>query len=115
MVGVTTRRCGHTRAIRTTNSTSSETPNTGIDLTQAFHQYGLLWVNDTSPHGSVTVYFDGVPVTTPYQLVSPAFDNGIFFDIYWDPAVGNEGGQGVDPQGSTMQFDWIRAYQLAPD
>lgn len=89
--------------------------NPGIDITAAFHQYGLLWVNDASAHGSVTVYFDGVAMTSPYQLVSPAWDNGLFFDIYWDPCVGCEGGTGVDPMGSTMQFDWIRAYQLAPN
>jgi hypothetical protein len=89
--------------------------NPGVDITQAFHQYGLLWVNDGSAHGSVTVYFDGTAMTSPYQLVSPAWDNGLFFDVYWDPCVGCEGGTGVSPMGSTMQFDWIRAYQLAPN
>jgi FG-GAP-like repeat len=89
-------------------------PNVGVDLTQAFHQYGLLWVNDSSPHGSVTVYFDGNPVAGPYQLVSPSFDNGLYFDIYWSPCFGCEGGGPVSPLGP-MQFDWINAYQLAPN
>ncbi len=90
-------------------------PDLGMDITAAFHQYGLLWVNDATAHGSVTVYFDGTPVTGPNALISSAFDSGLYFDIYWNPCVGCEGGTGVDPQGSTMQFDWIRAYQLAPN
>jgi hypothetical protein len=91
--------------------------NAGVDVTLAFHQYGVLWTNDGSPHGSVVVYFDGRPVTSSHQLVSPSFDNGLYFDIYWSPVQAGDalGGQGTDPHGSTMQFDWIRAYQLAPN
>lgn len=88
-------------------------PNVGVDVTQAFHQYGVLWTNDGSPHGSVVVYFDGNPITSAYHLVSPGFDNGLFFDIYWSPD--NIGGQGSSIGGASMQFDWIRAYQLAPN
>lgn len=83
------------------------------DITTSFHQYGLLWVNDATAHGSVSVYVDGVLQTGPYALLSPAFDSGMYFDVYWNPCVGCEGSTGTDPQGSTMQFDWIRAYQLA--
>ena len=94
-----------------------ETINAGVDLTQAFHQFGILWTDDGSAHGSVVMYLDGQAVTSSHQLVSPSFDNGLYFDIYWSPEqAGNVlGGQGVDAQGSTMQFDWIRAYQLAPN
>jgi len=92
-------------------------PDVGVDVTLDFHQYGILWVNDGSAHGSVTMYFDGVPFSGPVQLISAGWDVGMFFDLYWSPEqAGNVlGGQGVDAQGSTMQFDWIRAYQLAPN
>lgn len=73
----------------------------GVDVTLAFHQYGMLWVNDGSAHGSVTIYFDGNVIGGPYQLKSPSFDSGLFFDIY--------GSNTPD-----MEFDWVRAYQLAP-
>jgi len=88
-------------------------PDLGVDLSQAFHQYGLLWVNDGSPHGSVHVYFDGTDVTGAYQLQSPAWDNGLYFDVYWSPGPGSEGGTGGATTG-TMQFDFVRAYQLVP-
>jgi hypothetical protein len=93
-------------------------PDVGADVTLGFHQYGLLWVNDGSAHGSVTMYFDGVPFSGPVQLLSAGWDVGLFFDLYWSPEqAGNTlgGSNGVPiPPGTVMQVDWVRAYQLAP-
>ena len=92
-------------------------PDVGVDVTLGYHQYGVLWTNDGSAHGSATMYFDGTPFSGPTQLISAGWDVGMFFDLYWSPEqAGNVlGGQGVDAQGSAMQVDWVRAYQLAPN
>lgn len=89
-------------------------PDVGVDVTLAYHQYGVNWVNDGSAHGSVTMYFDGVAFSGPIQLISPGWDVGMFFDLYWSPILpgGALGGSNGTPDGgSIMQVDWIRAYQ----
>lgn len=50
------------------------------DLSAAYHTYGLYWRGDGSPHGSMQVYFDGVPQGVPYVLDSRSnlWDNGLY-------------------------------------
>lgn len=92
-------------------------PDVGVDVTQDFHLYGLLWVDDGSAHGAVSGYFDGSLKWGPVQLISAGWDVGLFFDIYWSPEqAGNTlGGEGVPDAGSVLQLDWVRAYQLVPN
>jgi hypothetical protein len=92
-------------------------PDVGVDVTLAFHQYGILWVDDGSAHGSVSGYFDGSLEWGPVQLSSAGWDVGLFFDVYWSPVQAGDplGGTGVPAPGSTLQLDWVRAYRLDPN
>jgi hypothetical protein len=85
-------------------------PNVGVDLSADYHQYGLLWSNDGTAHGSVSGYFDGNLVSnSPYALHDAVWDSGLYFDIYYSFFINPN--QVTGP----MQFDWVRAYQLAPN
>jgi beta-glucanase (GH16 family) len=81
----------------------------GVDTSQAFHTYGLLWAPN-SDH--ITFYFDGKPImdVPKYANTDSAPAMMILQNI-----VGTWGGSpdGSTPSTATMQVDSVRVWQFA--
>lgn len=94
------------------------------DLSAAYHTYGLYWRNDGSPHGSMQVYFDGVPQGTPFVLDSRSnlWDNGIYILNQVIPCPPNNsasflGGSACTSKTSSnnpLLVDYVRAWKEVP-
>ncbi len=90
-------------------------PNTGINLAAGFHDYGLLWVNDGSPHGTMSIYFDGTKYGS-HTLDARAvlWDNGVQLIVQMQPCYGASGlgpCPGSASSNNPFQTDFVRAYQ----
>lgn len=104
------------------NQYSLTYPTTPVgDLSAAYHIYGLYWRDDASPHGSMQVYFDGIPQGPPYVLDarSSLWDNGIYLLNQIIPCgkVPNFGGSPCTSKTSSNDpflVDYARAYSEAP-
>jgi beta-glucanase (GH16 family) len=85
--------------------------NTGQDIANGFHRFGLLW-DPNSP--DMTFYFDGQPVKTV-----PKFDTTdqnpmqlILGSGFGDIGLGSNGVNGSTPIPADVQVDYVRAYQF---
>ena len=86
--------------------------NTGQDIANGFHRFGLLW-DPNSP--DMTFYFDGQPVKTV-----PKFDTTdqnpmqlLVGSGFGDIGLGGNGVNGNTPNPADVQVDYVRAYQFA--
>jgi len=81
--------------------------NPSADLSASFHDYGMLWEDDGSPHGSLSIYFDGVQQHAPVTLDSRSmmWDNGIYLLTQVIPNANHS-----SPNDS-LQLKFVRAYQ----
>jgi beta-glucanase (GH16 family) len=89
------------------NGTQGKSYDTGLDLSAGFHTYGLDWEPD-----HMTWYFDGKAFYTVTSNV-PNVAEYIIFNL----AVGDANSWPGAPNGntqipSTMQVDYVRAFQL---
>lgn len=93
------------------------------NLSQAFHRYGLYWANDGTPHGTMSVYFDGVKQGASHVLDanSAKWDSGLIFlnqtsacppgNVPFDNGVAcNASSSSNNP----WFIDYFRAWQLTP-
>lgn len=81
--------------------------NTGVDLSQGFHTYGLDWEPD-----HITWYLDGKAIYT-HVGDSPAVPEYIILNL----AVGGNwpgAPDGTTPFPAIMQVDYVHVFQLAP-
>jgi hypothetical protein len=91
------------------------------DLSAAYHTYGLYWRDDGSPHGSMQVYFDGVPQGVPYVLDSRSnlWDNGLYIlnQVIPCPNVAFFGGSPCTSKTSSddpLLVNYVRAWKEVP-
>ena len=75
------------------------------DLSAGFHTYGMQWLNDGSPHGTISMYLDGNLVLGPYTLNSNDWnaDNGIYMFL----SVDNDGVGYAEP----FNVQYVRVWQ----
>lgn len=105
------------------NEFSVNYPNVSAgDLSAGYHTYGLWWKKDTSPHGTMCNYFDGVQQAC-HTLTAPdtLWDNGIYILEQVIPCPPNDqsifGGASCTTRTSSsnpMFVDYTRVYQLVP-
>jgi beta-glucanase (GH16 family) len=91
------------------HGTVGKSYNTGVDLSAAFHTYGLDWEPD-----HLTWYFDGTPFFTVTANV-PNVPEYLIFNL----AVGDTDSWPGAPDASTVfpasfQVDYVRLYRQAP-
>ena len=81
----------------------------GVDLSQSFHTYGVLWPENGGP---VTFYLDGKPLMNApvYDTTSSSPMMMIITDL-----LGTWSGQtnGSTPNSAHFQVDYVRAWQFA--
>ena len=84
----------------------------GPNLAADFHQYGLLWVNDGSAHGTMSLWFDGVQQGS-YTLDSRSmlWDDGIYLINQMVPCTTYKTPPCASSGNDPMQIDYVRAYQ----
>jgi hypothetical protein len=92
------------------NPVPNWTADLGVNISQAYHRYGVLWSPDSN---QLTFYFDGKPVATATKYSTTDYSPDMMI-------VGtNEGDMGIgtnQPNASTghppVLVDYVRAYQF---
>ena len=92
------------------NQNGNVVQNAGVDLSQAFHRYGMLWDPNAS---TITWYLDGKAITSAQKYATTDVQHMM---MTLNEEVGDFGGGG--PNGSTpatmhMLVDYVRVYQFA--
>lgn len=108
----------HYRNSGGSHSYKGATKNVGVDLTQDYHRYGMMWKPD-----EISFYIDDAPVYT-IQKSETGLANWPFgknaqgadpsFYIIFNLAMGGHFGGAIDPtlNSSALNVDWVRYYSI---
>jgi beta-glucanase (GH16 family) len=94
------------------------TKNVGVDLTQDYHRYGMMWKPD-----EITFYIDDAPVYSieksetglanwPFGRNAQGADPSFY--IIYNLAMGGHFGGSIDPDlnSTSLNVDWVRYYSV---